>query len=92
MQKMNKQNKIKQILETLLEKGKMEFSEAEIENAIAKTLLLADQRSIDQWFRLMFRIELFIQPRLGYYKLLISEVQRFDVRVDEKQESLDVNL
>ena len=89
---MNKQNKIKDILETLLLKGKMEFSEAEIENAIAKTLLLADQRSIDQWFKLMFRIELFIQPRPGYYKLLMSEIARFDVKVDSRQECLDVNI
>lgn len=89
---MNKQDKLREIIQALLNKGKMQFTQTEIENTIVKTLYVADQRSIDNWFKLMFRLEYFTQPKIGTFVLFLPAIKDLDVKVDMKQESLDVNL
>ena len=79
-------------MQTLLDKGKIQFSRAEIESAIVKTLLVADQRSIDNWFNLIWRLEYFTQPRVGVYQVFFENLRELDVVVDLQQETLDVNI
>ena len=89
---MNKQTKLKNIIENLLSKGKTQFTREEIDTATTRELLITDKRSLDNWFRLMWKLEYFTQPTVGVYKIFLPNVQKLDVKVDDRQESLDVNL
>ena len=89
---MNKQAKLKNIIENLLSKGKTQFTREEIDTAIIKELYVSDQRSLDNWFRLMWKLEYFTQPSAGVYKLFFPNIQNLDITVDDGQECLDVNL
>lgn len=88
-----KQEDLKGILQKLIETKITGLNRREIEKAIIQVKLVADQRAIDNWFNLMFRLEYFSQPKPDFYCLNLSEIAKLDIDVpDVKQERLDVNI
>jgi hypothetical protein len=93
----NKKEKIKAILTQLLAKTKKtnRFSRYEIEHAIQTILLAADQRTISNWFELLWNMEFFAQPIVGKYdicwdKLVDLEIGR-PAEIDPNQRRLPTN-
>ncbi len=80
---MNKQQKIKNILTQLLLKTKKNgnFSRYEIESAIQVVLLAADERTINNWFNLLWKLEIFEQPIQGRYNLCWDHIVQLEVAV-----------
>ena len=91
---MNKKEKIKEILEQLFLKTKKNgnFSRHEIESAISTSLYILDQRTIDNWFKLLWKLDVFTQPKhdnycLNWERLVELEVST-PVELDPKQRRL----
>jgi hypothetical protein len=89
-----KQDDLKAIIQRLLSSNKtIGFTKTEIEKAIIKTKLIGDQRSIDNWFNLLWKLEYFTQPQPNYYCLNLVEISSLEIVLpDVKQERLDVSL
>lgn len=68
---MNKKQKLKAILEQLIMKTRKtgSFSKNEIERAIQVSLMAADERTIANWFDLLWKLEFFEQPTPNLYNL-----------------------
>lgn len=82
---------MKQILESLLKTGRLKHSRADIEGAIRKTLWLIDNRSVENWFNLLWKQEFIIQPEPGAYLLNLQKAAVLDLDVKEvNQTELDV--
>lgn len=89
-----KQDDLKTIIQKLLNTNKTTgFTKTEIEKAIIKTKFIGDQRSINNWFNLLWKLEYFTQPKNNYYCLNLTEIASLDITVpDVKQEGLDASL
>ena len=82
---------IKAILQKLLAQNRTSgFTRNDIDKAIIKTKLVADQRSIDNWFNLLWKLEYLQQPNPGQYQLNLSEIlQNLEVKVPIEQLTLN---
>jgi hypothetical protein len=90
---MKKNEKIKQIIEYLITSGKFNnYTKQDIEKSIIITLQPLDERTITNWFTLLWRLEYVIQPQCGTYSLNLSKVQLLEVKLpieaDPKQSRL----
>jgi len=90
---MKKQEKIREIIESLLASEKFNnFNKTDIENAIKDCRQPLDQRTIDNWFQFLWQHEYIIQPKFRIYALNITKIQELEVKlpqeVDPKQRRL----
>lgn len=78
---MNKKQKIKYILQELFEHTKKtsHFSKYEIERAIRVTLYLTDNRPIQNWYDLLWSLELFVQPTQGCFDMNWERVVELEI-------------
>lgn len=89
---MKKREQIKQIIQKLLEQKRLQFTQKEIEDAIVQVRELADPRSIEKWFLLMWRLGYFIQPEYELFQINLQKTMELEVKlpiqVDPKQSRL----
>lgn len=90
---MNKREQITKIIQELLKKNKLSgFTETEIKIAIATAKEAADPRTLDNWFKLLWRLGYYTQTSFNSYTLNTSEIAELEVKlpveVDPKQRRL----
>lgn len=91
---MKKEEKLRDIIERLLVNQKFNnYSKQDIEKAIFNALEPLDQRTVDKWFTLLWKLEYIVQPHYGTFALNISNIQKLDVKfpeeIDPKQTRLE---
>jgi hypothetical protein len=90
---MKKQERIREVIEYLITSGKFNrFQKRDIEKAIIVCRQPLDERTRDNWFRLLWQLEYIVQPECGFYMLNIPKIQELEVKlpveVDPKQRRL----
>lgn len=89
----NKREQITKIIQELLTKNKLAgFTETEIKGAISTARMVADPRTLDNWFRLLWRLGYYTQTGFNCFDLnlqVIGELEvKLPVEVDPKQRRL----
>ena len=90
---MKKREQIKKIFKELLKKNKLAgFTEEEIKIAISTAKIVADPRTIDNWFQLLWRLGYYEQAGFNYWTLNPTQIAELEVKlpvqVDPKQRKL----
>ena len=89
----NKREQIKEIIQTLLESNTKigYYSRSDIEKAITISRGL-DPRTVKNWFSFLWKLEYFMQPEVGVYRLNLEKVAALEVQlpfqIDPKQKRL----
>jgi hypothetical protein len=90
---MRKELRIREIIEYLLASDKFNcFTRSDIEKAIIVCRQPLDERTTNNWFNLLWKLEYIIQPKPKTYALNITKIQELEValpeEVDPKQRRL----
>jgi hypothetical protein len=90
---MKRREVIREILTKLISQPNLNnYSREDIEQAIRVTRWTVDQRTIDNWFTLLWKLNFFTQPKPGRYSLNLSNLVELDISlpclVDPKQQRL----
>ena len=75
---MNQKEKIKQILTTLTSKKINSYTYDDI----AKAIMICrgvDNRTINQWFNALWKLEYLLQPSLGVYSLNLDKIAELEI-------------
>jgi len=82
---MKKEEKIRDIIEALLESDKFNnFRKEDIKRVISTKLKALDERTVDHWFDLFWNLHYFIQPKPSFYALNIPKIQELEVKLPEE--------
>jgi hypothetical protein len=89
----NKTKEIKEIISQLLkQKSVGYYSRQDIEKAIILSRNIIDKRAVNNWFNLLWKSELLLQPELGVYNLNVRKVAGLELdvppQIDSKQRRL----
>jgi len=92
-ERMKKDQRIREVIEQLIVSDKFNsFARHDIDKAIIVCRQPLDERTIDNWFNLLWKLEYIIQPKPKVYSLNITKIQELEVKlpqeVDPKQRRL----
>jgi hypothetical protein len=78
---MTKPQQIKEVLQTLIEQNKEVgyYHKKDIEKAIM-ACRGGDERTLKNWFRLLWTLEYFLQPQPGIYHLNLSMITKLELK------------
>jgi hypothetical protein len=79
---MKKHERIKEIVEYLITSGKFNhYTRKDIEKAIVVCRQALDERTVINWFNLLWKLEYILQPQCGLYALNVGKIQNLEVKL-----------
>ena len=86
---MNKREQITKIIQELLTKNKLAgFTETEIKGAISTAKMVADPRTLNNWFKLLWRLGYYTQTSFNCFDLNSLMIGKLEVKLPVE---IDVN-
>ncbi len=82
---MKKKERITEVIEHLITSGKFNsYTKRDVEKAIIVCRQPLDERTIQNWFNLLWQLEYLIQPECGVYSLNLPKLQELEVKLPEQ--------